>query len=583
MAIELGASSVQITKQVQGKVDAFYKQLYSLSNMLSYNPNVQYLLTRQDDKMDAKTLAAMNDVEVQMIAIDQYRQLFSANKNSSNDLKGIFLYTDQGVLLHNVLETRLSVNDQFKHQNWFQQVRESNTPILISEHSQDYASNQSVVTFARRLQSSKDFTDKGTLFIDISPHTFEEFLSDIQIGSTGFVFLMDSIGKPVYDSERFPVQSMLIESTIASKIGENPYGSFTQQYEGEKTLISYSSSEKTGWTVVAAVPWSEIGQELERTVRLNFIILLIIATTVMIIVSGLISSRLTQPMIKLKQAMKLAESGNFSARIHHHRNDEFGLLSDNFNKMLHELKRLQQEIIQTRMREFELQLYSKESELIALRAQINPHFLYNTLNTMSSIGEVYNVREVSLLSSALAEMFRYSSTGGHFSTLSEEIHHVNAYLTIMQIRYGNRYEVHIEIHDYMMNVRVIKMMLQPIVENAFQHGLEKRSKGRIDIIGAHGDKEIVITVLDDGEGISENRLAELNSALRHGQLSEPMLNEHIGLINVQKRLQLHYDGGAYLHISSEYDGGTAVNIHIPYDPNVSHDGGGDLVPSSDRR
>jgi sensor histidine kinase YesM len=302
----------------------------------------------------------------------------------------------------------------------------------------------------------------------------------------------------------------------------------------------------------------------------------------MAVVSGAFSKALTTPLFKLQHAMRKAETGNYGVRIQLSGKDEFGRLGGHFNRMLQELDVLQQEVLNTRLREFQQQLHRKDSELIALRAQINPHFLYNTLNTMTCIGEVHNVQEVALLSSSLAHMFQYGISGEHFATLREEMEQVNAYLAIMRTRYLDRFEMNVSIPAYTLEVRVLKMMLQPLVENAFQYGLERKPHGRIDIIAVIREEELVVTVMDDGAGMDEATLAKLKALLDPLRLSEKIATDHIGLYNVQKRLQLHYEGRAYLDIASEQDRGTVVTIHIPYKREERHEEAHPDVPTDDR-
>lgn len=562
MAAELGASSVEITKQVQGKVDSIFHQLGSMSNMLMYNPDLQYLLTLKKNQIDSKSVVVMNAVEKAFVSTNQYRQLFFLNGTNLDDFRGIFLYTDSDIFIHDIPQYEAHTDVSLHKQAWFQQIGTQPGPQLLSEHLQDYASGQRVLTFGKRLISSVDYQERATLFIDFSPALIERMLADIRMGQTGFIFMMDRQGNPVYTNERYPVN--LIGDSVMSKMKESVSGSFTKSYKGQKTLISYSTSSVTGWTVVAGVPWSEIGVDLRKSFRIGLILLIIVGAAVMSVVSNAFSKVLTTSLFKLQNAMRKAEMGNYSVRIQLNSKDEFGRLGDHFNRMLQELSLLQQEVLNTRMREFQQQLHRKDSELIALRAQINPHFLYNTLNTMTCIGEVHNVQEVALLSSSLAHMFKYSISGEHFAILREEMDQINAYLAIMQIRYKDRFKINVHVPEYTLDVRLLKMMLQPIVENAFQHGLERKLNGRIDIIALMREQELIVSVVDDGAGMDGDKLVKLKKLLDPNHLSEKLATSHIGLYNVQKRLQLHYEGKAYLDIASEIDRGTVVTIHIPY-------------------
>ncbi|MBW4839896.1 MAG: histidine kinase, partial [Paenibacillaceae bacterium] len=275
-----------------------------------------------------------------------------------------------------------------------------------------------------------------------------------------------------------------------------------------------------------------------------------------------ISSRLTRPLKLLKNKMKLAASGFLESKVTPAGNDEVAELGRSYNIMLGKIKALLEQSIRE-------QEEMKKAELRALQAQINPHFLYNTLDSILWMAEAGKNDRVITLVQSLSRLFRISlNRGRDWIPLEKEIEHVHSYLIIQQMRYRDILEYRIEVEPHLLPCSVLKMTLQPIVENALYHGIKnKRGKGMITVSAQEsGERELQLTVRDNGCGMPADKLERLRRDLLNGRLPVETGEEvsgGFGLHNVHQRIKLFY-GEPYGVVIDSVDGeGTTVTISIP--------------------
>jgi two-component system sensor histidine kinase YesM len=331
------------------------------------------------------------------------------------------------------------------------------------------------------------------------------------------------------------------------------------QSERTSYLVGYYPSLTTGWQVVGVVPFQELASGIQQT-RFIVAAAVIVSLVVVLILSTFISKSITKPLKELGKSMKWVENGIFTFRVEVNREDEIGRLSQSFNHMLTELDHLTETVYVAKNKEMQLQLMNREAELKALQNQINPHFLYNTLNTMSCIGEIRKVYEVSEMSKALASMFKYSISNEAMSTVGEEVEHVRSFISIMELRYPFSFRLLIDIEIDMLEEEVVKLVLQPLVENAVFHGIEPRqTDGCIRISCREVGETIVLQVSDDGIGMTMERQSEIMRSITALD-SYNAYKEHVALRNIAQRMRLHYRDQAKMEILSEVGQGTTVTL-----------------------
>ncbi len=295
--------------------------------------------------------------------------------------------------------------------------------------------------------------------------------------------------------------------------------------------------------------------DIDTTLKVIFCILLVVLgiTWLLVIV---ISDSISKPIMHLCEITKQVGTGNFTMQKIKGGGDEIATLESSFNNMLVKINKLVDNI---KSKQNTLRM----AELKLLQAQINPHFLYNTLDTITWMAEDGKSDEVVDLVSALSEFFRVSlSKGRDYITLKEEESHIRSYLQIQQFRYADILEYEINIPQELSEFPVLKLTLQPIVENALYHGIkQKREKGKIIVEGEYSNQAILLTVKDNGIGMTEETLDKMRRSIKkEGPIT---LDTGFGLANVNERIRLNYGKEYGLRIESEYNVGTTITVHLP--------------------
>lgn len=324
-------------------------------------------------------------------------------------------------------------------------------------------------------------------------------------------------------------------------------GSILISYGGERVVVCYAASEITGWVAAAVVPVNSLLNNVSRIQYFTAAVWILLFFAAMSL-AAVFSRRITRPVEQLVSAMREMGRGEFGRRLPTSGNDEMQYLTEKYNEM--------GERIQTLIREnYESEIRKKESEIMALNLQLNPHFLYNTLNIVNLMALEDGNDEVSKMLISLSEMLRYTFRNRQeLVTFEEEYRWIRNYISIMQVRYEGRFKPCYEVEENVMEKKLPKLLLQPLVENSIIHGFKGRESGGIVTLSAALRKErLVIIVRDNGRGMDPREL----EAAMHGDHSR------IGLGNAVRRLQLIYGGEGSLEVETCPGEGTEIVISIP--------------------
>ncbi len=401
----------------------------------------------------------------------------------------------------------------------------------------------------------------GYIMIDLDDFVVEQFCNSMTIGKTGFFYVVDKDGKPIFT----PGQ---MHETGGDEwgIGLTDYlaeqrNSYVYLGEGKPRFVVFTTSKTTGWKIVGNAPLQEIVEDANK-IRQLIIVSVVLSIVFAITLHIFITSRLTRPIQLLKDQMREAASGSFEAKVAPSGNDEIADLGSSFNIMLEKIKGLMEQSIREREQ-------VQNAELRTLQAQINPHFLYNTLDSIVWMAEAGKKEQVIQLVKALSQFFRISLNNGRdWISIHTELEHVQSYLIIQQMRYRDILDYRIEVEDQVQPYPILKMTLQPLVENALYHGIKnKRGKGLIRI-GAtvENEEDIVLIVEDNGIGMSRERLAEVEKRLEtipDAKQDGEDAASGFGLSNVHHRLRLCFGSRYGLQLDSSENEGTRVTVRIP--------------------
>ncbi len=388
----------------------------------------------------------------------------------------------------------------------------------------------------------------GVLLMDVHLKTIEKVFSTVRPGTLGFLFLTDPSGDVVYA----PVNP-LVYRIPASFLKEGRSRSLFS-IDGRVYQVLLTPSAYTGLSTVAVY---SLDEALGGARLLGLFAFLIGVTTfgLAIGVSFWVSAGIARPIVRLTRLMEEAETGNLDVRFPDPPNDEVGRLGQSFNTMIGEIQKLLDQV-------YEEQQKKREAEFRILQAQIKPHFLYNTLDTIHWMAQEKGAGDIVGIVDALTRLFRISlSKGRDVIRLEEELEHVTSYLVIQKIRYLGKFDYTIDADPTLLAMPVVKLTLQPLVENALYHGIkEKVGHGTLTVSARKEGEVLVLTVTDDGAGMDAPALKALERNLGHG---EDASQKGFGIFSVHHRIRLVFGEGWGLSYQSTPDKGTTVTVRQP--------------------
>ncbi len=340
----------------------------------------------------------------------------------------------------------------------------------------------------------------------------------------------------------------------------------TKYFRGRKSFVLINKQENTGWNSINIVPTKEVYEETFDTLYLG-IGVSIISIFIISVFCFYMANNITRPLKQITSALDKIGKENRKYRIVVSEKNEFGIISDSINDMLDNMSHLDRRIFDMQSQLYEKELKQKEAEMLTLQSQINPHFLYNTLECIRSISVVHNIKEIQIITTSMAKIFRYSIKGGNVTTIKSEIDCLNDYFKIISIRYNERITLYIDMEESLLQYSILKLSLQPVLENTVNHCLEATENDvTVHIKGYLEEEYVILIISDDGVGIEAERLQELNMVLNKSlresffDLEKP--KGSIGLANINLRMKLHYGEDCGLHVESMKDAGTTIRMKI---------------------
>lgn len=425
--------------------------------------------------------------------------------------------------------------------------------ILISDIVTNYDTSKTKVISLLRLFKDIDnlSSNLAIIKINISEEEISKIYQSKLLGKKGAYFIIDEEKKIVSSLEKQKLGLKLDDKYNDPRLYTGANGYYNSVIDNHNFLVTYFNLSRPGWKLVNLVPLDELSKDAE--VIQNITLYAVIGSfSLCLLVIILFSFKVLSPLKEIRKSMKYIENENFDVSIKVRGNDEIALLGKSFNKMSKKLSELINEV-------YTVQIKQKEAELKALQAQINPHFLYNTLDTIYWMCRMENAFESSTLVQALSKLFRLSlNNGKEFTNVNNEINHLKSYITILQKRFEDVISFDISVSEDVLACRVVKLILQPLVENAIYHGIEKKGcQGKIEIAIYKEDENIIYIIKDDGAGADEN---ELNSLLENVEDEK----RGFGIKNVNNRIKLYFGYQYGIKFKSSIGSGTTVIVKQPF-------------------
>ncbi len=480
--------------------------------------------------------------------------------NNKDNVDNIALFTQSGSMVEAVPAARLKNGIKVTQEEWFKNALEKTENQHFSyPHVQyifDINENQYrwVISLSRAVELTEGTsTTQGVLLVDLGYSGLEHLFDGVTTGKDGYVYLISSNGEILYHPKMQLIDSgRLKESNLAAATYKD--GNHREEFEGEQRIITVKSIGYTGWKVVGVTPKNVVSLNSIKT-RLFIVFLITLILSVLAVINSYISSRITNPIKELEKSVGMLEEGNLDTPVLIGGSYEIQHLGNSIKNMAKQIRVLMDDIVS----EHEAK---RKQEFDALQSQINPHFLYNTLDIIVWMIENEQKNEAVKAVTALARFFRISlSKGKSIILVQDELEHVRNYLMIQHMRFKNKFSYEIHVEEKCMELTSLKLILQPLVENAIYHGMEfMDGEGEIIINVYRLEDDLYFTVSDNGLGMTNEQVESLFTG-QAGSTSKK--GSGIGVKNVNERIKLYFGEAYGLTISSEPDEGTTITIHLP--------------------
>lgn len=494
-------------------------------------------------------LSLADDIEENQKYTFRLWENFNNIKNFQTDLRDVAVTTIKGVRIgcYGLINEDLSQNEFFR--TLANRTPQNNTMLIYGPYA-DWLGGD---VFSVGCAIYGDYDNfLGIMSIDVELELLERICSDIRLGKTGYVTLVDQNGRII-----FHPQKDLIGKSVGLLLG-NPLGETwrTGYYTHGNRVIMGKTFTPANWSIIGISNRSELIADMMKVATIS---LALIAGSIVavILVALLLAGFLTKPIKELQHSMRAAAE-DLNTIVTVRTDDEIGQLGRSFNQMLARIRELMDQSVQEQKK-------LRRTEMRALQEQIKPHFIYNTLEVIIGLLETNKNDDVISMVEALGAFFRISlSHGQEFISVKEEVEHVRNYLYIQRFRHGDKYDYRLEVEEGITQRKTLKLLLQPLVENAIYHGVREmeRAGGLITVRGYAVEETICFEVIDNGKGMPAELVEEINDYLQ-GTNSPDQEKHCFGLRNVNERIVLAFGKEYGLRVASELGKGTTVFVRLP--------------------
>jgi two-component system sensor histidine kinase YesM len=568
--------TMQLIGKVNEAIDSKMENLQNMTYLIAFDPDIHAFM---QGKVQLKSDESTNDIntDANSKSVDIYlkeektqdwlygvKQKLQGFTTLYSEIAGIALVNEKGNYISNEMYPR--TEQKLTQEQWYIQAAKNRGIFTVLGQPQDrnitthvQYKDDEIVSVARSITDEISGQIQGVILIDLKLRTVAQAARNVTLGKSGYVMVTDENGRSVYKPHK-----SLIDHIPTQWFPTNESGTFNANAEGRDLLFMYQSSTFTGWRTVGVFPVKETIPEV-RQIQFYVVSFVFVVCLFGLSASLWFSGSIAQPIFRLMSYMRRAESGDLRAGRWSDRKDEIGMLGHSFNRMLAQIQQL---ISLNKLREKQ----KREAEMRSLQEHIKPHFLYNTLDTIHWMAQKEGAKDVSDMVGALSRLFRIGlSKGNDFIPLKSEIEHITSYLQIQQTRYRNRLQIELNIPEALHELVVLKLLLQPLVENAIYHGIKgRRGPGKITVEAIVVQGKLLLRVQDDGVGMSAERLEEMErflaeplESLDTNGLAKDKGSKSYGMLNVQARLRLSFGAEYGIKLESNEGQGTCVTIIHP--------------------
>ncbi len=546
--------TLNVADKIKNNIEYNFKDMDTIVNSLySYKNNSTQLTTYLET-------TAPQTAYSKILIQNQFNDLFMMMSYLRSDLSAIHVYGDNNSEFYYYRKPFQGVSYSRNDSIYIRTIKNGGKTLLTSTHKQFfYDRGDPVFTLSRQILNPSMDKYIAVVLVDYDIRSLHDICQNTNLNLGESVIICNKSGDTIYNTNESELYKKVDPNLLQKLQNQGPQTAY-YTYNQNQYLLIRDTTDSSELNIIFMIPLKNI---MLKSYKFYFIIIIISLLTLALAigVSYYFSLFITKPIKNLSAAIKAVESGNISVRADVDSNDEIGNLTKSFNSMVSKINYLI-------ANEYKINLIKKEAELKALMAQVNPHFIYNTLEVISGAAIEYHVPMINEIAKALGQMLRYSiKTKEDIVTLEEELFHLDNYLKIHRFRFEDNLQVIYDIMKEYKKIKVLKLLLQPIVENSIQHGIQKvPRKGIIRIAVSRSLNVLNILISDNGIGMDKDTLLSIKNTLNEDcESSIWKLDEKksIGLRNVNARLVLHYGEDYKLEIESIYNIGTTVSIKIP--------------------
>lgn len=519
-----------------------------LVNMRQISDAVYYNVVKENDFYDEK-----EDIQRGM------NLLYEANRDK---LRTIAIYNRDGSLVAAEPVASQKEDPDVTRQEWYQKAVDKMENIHFSiPHIQNLFDDNSfryywVISSSRAVELTENRNSQtGVLLVDMDFSSISRMMKQINEVSNGqYYYLCDNNGQIIYHPRQIQISDGICKENSVEAASYKD-GVYDEEFEGIRRKVIVNTISYTGWKLVGVIPYSLFSHEMIN-IRYFIGMVILLMAMMLIIINRVVTQRISRPILKLNNSVMEYEAGK-KPEIYIGGSSEIRHLGYSIQSSYEKSEKLMQEIVWE-------QNERRKSELDALQSQINPHFLYNALDSITWMIEGERNDEAAFMISQLAKLFRISLSKGHtIISVRDELQHAKSYMNIQRIRYKDAFSVTFDVDPELEEYCAVKLTLQPILENSINYGVDPMDDcGEIFIRVKKEDDMLILSVEDNGIGMSQEEvsllLTDSNRKRKHGS--------GVGLININNRLQILFGKECGLLIESEPDEGTRVSIRIPAIP-----------------
>ena len=524
------------------------------------NLNLDMYLRRMMRLSDTAYYSVIKDADLAEEDLSEALDLLYENNRDA--LVSIALFSEEGDLIASTPLVGLKNSVNPEKESWFTTAMDRienlhfSTPHVQNLFEDPDYQYRWVVSLSRQVEMTRaGAIESGVLLVDMSFGGIEQICKDVDLSSTGYLYLIDGAGEIIYHPRQQLIYAGLLEENNLAAAGYTD-GSHQETFGGTRREVTVKTVGYTGWKLVGVVPsenlWDNYGQLV-----LFFLFVVLFSVFLLVFVNLRLSEWITAPVKKLDRAVKELEHGSTEVDFDVGGPGEVEHLSHSVRSMVSTMRHLMDDII-------EQEEQKRRSELEVLQSQINPHFLYNTLDSVIWMTENGRTDDAVVMLTSLARFFRISlSRGSSIIPIRDELEHARHYLTIQKMRYKNKFSATITAEDGVESLYTIKLIVQPILENAIYHGMAYADgDGEITVRAFRDGGDVLIEVSDNGPGMPEEVVESLLDP-NGPAAAAGAKGSGIGFRNVHRRIRLTFGADYGLTIFSEPDDGTTVRIRLP--------------------